>query len=121
MRRADGHRRYPDTIALRSGDRYLVVRLAEIEWVEADGNYARLHGHRRIHVMTRSLVGLEATMLDPRIFLRVHRSAIVNIRAVMALEPLDHGDMRLVLAGGDKVACSRRFRSGLTRRFVLAR
>ncbi|HVY66256.1 MAG TPA: LytTR family DNA-binding domain-containing protein [Gammaproteobacteria bacterium] len=121
MVQGTGRRReYPDTVALRSGDRYLVVRLAEIEWVEADGNYTRLHGHKRVHVMSQSLTRLEHTLLDPRLFQRVHRSAIVNVRAVAALEPLGHGDMRLLLAGGHTVPCSRRYRSRLAQRLVFA-
>lgn len=107
---------YPETLALRCGDRYVVVRIAEVEWIEADGNYARLHGHKRVHVTSQSLARLEARLLNPRLFLRVHRSAIVNLRAVAAIEPLDHGDMTLVLAGGDRVPCSRRFRPRLAQR-----
>ena len=111
-----GPRAYPDALALRTGDRYLVVRIAEIEWVEADGNYARLHGHQRVHVTSQSLARLEARVLDPRLFLRVHRSAIVNVRAIASAESLEHGDMQLTLAGGYRVPCSRRYRRRLAER-----
>lgn len=105
---------------MRAGDRYLVVRLADIEWIEADGNYARLHAQKRVHVMSKTLARLEEKLLDPHLFIRVHRSAIVNVRAVAAAVPLEHGDMRLVLSGGQRVPCSRRYRARLTQHLAFA-
>ena len=69
---------YPDAIALRTGAQYAVLRVADIDWIEADGNYAKVYIDRRARLLTKTLAILERDVLDPSIFVRVHRSAIVN-------------------------------------------
>jgi two-component system LytT family response regulator len=108
--------RYPDAVAVKSGGQYVVLRVEDVDWIEADGNYARLHVQKRPRLITKSLATLERDVLDPARFVRVHRSAIVNVAKIAAVEPLFHGDVSLVLQDGTKVDCSRRFRERLEER-----
>lgn len=108
--------RYPDALAVRASSGYAVVRIVEISWFEAEGNYARIHGGGRARLVSKSLATLEREVLDPERFVRVHRSAIVNVATIHSVEPLFHGDLLLVLADGARVTCSRRYRARLEER-----
>jgi two-component system, LytTR family, response regulator len=104
-------RNHPTALAVRAGAQYQVVRIEEIDWISADGNHVLLHlPQRKTRVVTRSLATLEADVLDPARFLRVHKSVIVNIDRVMAIEPSAAGDATLLLSDGTRVPCSRRYR-----------
>jgi two-component system, LytTR family, response regulator len=105
--------RYPEALAIKSGAHYVVVRMADVDWIEADGNYARLYAQKRPRLLTKSLATLEKDVLDPEVFVRVHRSAIVNSTKIAAVEPHFHGELTLVLHDGTRVQCSRRFRKRL--------
>lgn len=104
---------YPEALAIRGGDQYVVVRVADIDWIHADGNYSRLYVHGRARLLTKTLATLEAEVLDPDLFVRVHRSAIVNTAKIAAVEPLFHGDLTLIMQDGMRVPCSRRHRKRL--------
>ncbi|MCU0627449.1 MAG: LytTR family DNA-binding domain-containing protein [Gemmatimonadaceae bacterium] len=104
---------YPESLAVKLGDQYHVVRVSDIDWIEADGNHARLHLQQRPRLIAKSLATLERQLLDPARFVRVHRGAIVNVEKIVAVEPLFHGDAALVLRDGTRVDCSRRFRDRL--------
>lgn len=108
--------RYPDALAIRAGAQYAVVRVAEVDWIEADGNYARVYVNKRPRLVSKSLATLERDVLDPARFARVHRSTIVNLARVAAVEPGLHGDFELVLHDGTRLACSRRYRDRLEAR-----
>ena len=104
---------FPDAIAVRCGAQYMITRIHDVDWIEADGNHCRLHVQQRARLLTRTLASLEKDILDPAIFVRVHRSAIVNTRRITAVQPREHGDLSLVLQDGTHVECSRRFRHRL--------
>ncbi len=105
------NRSHPTALAVRAGAQYQVVRVDEIDWISADGNYAVLHlSGRKTRVVTRSLATLEADVLDAARFLRVHKSVIVNMDRVASIEPSPSGDATLVLTDGARVPCSRRYR-----------
>lgn len=95
-------------IAVKAGGRAYFVKTTEIEWIEAADNYARLHTGTTQHLVRESLRTLEAK-LDPRSFLRVHRSAIVNVEAIRELQPWFHGDHVVILRSGARLMCSRRY------------
>lgn len=111
------HVSYPDAIAIRAGGQYTILRVADIDWIEADGNYAKLYVDGRPRLITKTLAALEKDVLDPEIFVRVHRSAIVNASKIATVELLFHGELSLVLRDGARVPCSRRFRKKLDERF----
>jgi two-component system LytT family response regulator len=111
--RAPAAVKYPEAIAIRAGGEYVVVRTADIDWIEADGNYSKLHVGKRSRLLTKTLAALEKEVLDPDVFVRVHRSSIVNTTKISTVEPLFHGELTLVLQDGTRVPCSRRFRRKL--------
>jgi hypothetical protein len=90
----------------RSGRK--VVAAAQVEWIQARGNYARLHLGAEDYLYRMPLAQIEAE-LDTALFLRVHRSVIVNLDAVRRVAPLPSGDAELELASGARVRLSRRY------------
>jgi len=95
-----------DRITVKSNGRTELVDVATIDWIEAADYYACLHAGEREYLVRDSLVRLERR-LAPRSFLRVHRSAIVNLRRVEAIEPVGSGDAVATLRGGTRVRVSR--------------
>jgi two-component system, LytTR family, response regulator len=96
-------------IPVRRADGVGLVSVAEIDWVEADGDHLRLHAGRAVHTLRETMAELEARLRGFR-FVRVHRSAIVNVDAVRAVEPIAKGDYFLVLRDGTRVRSGRRYR-----------
>src|SRR6266550_1979947 len=71
---------------VRMGSRIYFVRSADIDWIEGDGNYARLHAGAKSHLVRETLKSIESR-LDPRTFLRIQRSTIINVDRVAIIEP----------------------------------
>lgn len=101
-------------IAVQKHERTFFVPVAEIDWIEAEGAYVRLHVVGRSHLIRDSLKNLERR-LDPERFLRVHRSSIVRVDRVVEMAPLFHGEYQLVLKGGERLKLSRSYRHQLER------
>jgi two-component system LytT family response regulator len=97
---------------VRSASRMTLVRAAEVEWIAGDGNYARLHSGGRRHLVRETLKSVEAR-LDPAKFVRVHRSAIVNVDCVATFEPHVHGQYILTMKDGSRIISSRSHSSKL--------
>lgn len=101
-------RRTEERVAVRTGEAVYFVRIADIEWLEAAGNYVKIHAGGQEHLLRDTLKGFEER-LDPDRFLRVHRSAIVNVDAIQRLEPWFHGEYAVVLRDGTKLMSSRTY------------
>ena len=112
---ADTARLEPRRLVVRDGARTHVIPHEEIVWIEADDYYARIHARGR-RVLARESLRALAETLDPAVFARVHRSAIVNTRWIKAIEPLASGDQRLLLEDGTSLRVSRTHRADLLRR-----
>jgi two-component system LytT family response regulator len=98
-----------DRIVIRERDKTDLIRVESIDCIESAGVYVALHvGHERI--IHRAALGELVGRLDPRRFVRVHRSTVVNIDSILHLEPATHGEFDLVLRGGHRVHVSRTFR-----------
>jgi two-component system, LytTR family, response regulator len=98
-----------DRIVIRERDKTDLIRVDSIDCIESAGVYVALHvGTERI--IHRAALGELVGRLDPRRFVRVHRSAVVNIDSILHLEPATHGEFDLVLRGGHRVHVSRTFR-----------
>lgn len=111
----DEFRRQPATVervAIRVGDRISYVRLDDVDWIEADGNYVRLHVKDKSHLLRRALRAM-ADDVDPKRFVRIHRSTIVNIDRIAEMRPLADGDYSVLLTTGAKLRLSKRYRDGL--------
>jgi two-component system LytT family response regulator len=99
-------------ILVRSGGRIIFLRVEEVDWAEAADNYVRLHAGRESHLIRETLQSL-ASRLDPTVFLRIHRSTLVNIDRIRELRPLFHGDYTVTLRDGTELTLSRKFRAKL--------
>jgi two-component system LytT family response regulator len=93
-------------LAVRADGRVLFVRTADVDWVEAAANYVRLHVHGECYTLRESMKNMEAR-LPPELFLRIHRSAIVNIDRIRELQPWFHGEHIAILHDGTKLTVSR--------------
>jgi two-component system LytT family response regulator len=104
--------RYPPRFLVRSAGEMYFVRAADIDWIDAQGNYVRLHAAGRTHLVRNTMKEF-AAKLDPAVFVRVHRSAIVNIDRVARLEPYVHGEYVITLRDGTRLTSSRAHSEGL--------
>jgi len=103
---------YLERIALKSSGGVELIPTADIDWIESSGVYVTVHVGARELLHRASLNELGAS-LDPSRFVRVHRSAIVNVNGIVRLEPLSHGEFELVLKCGARPRLSRTFRPSL--------
>ena len=99
----------PERFAVRRRGKEIMVEVADIDWVEASGNYAVLHVGGETLEIRSSLTKLEGE-LDPKRFVRVHKSHLVNIARVVEVTPWVSGDWRIRLQDGAEVNLSRRYR-----------
>ncbi len=101
-----------DRLVVKSGGRVLLIRTAEVDWIEAADNYVNLHVGSESHMLRETMASLE-TRLDPRQFLRISRSTIVNLDRVKELQPMFHGDYVVILRNGARLSLSRNYRDKL--------
>lgn len=120
LRTISKQQRSPDRIAIRNNGRVLFVKLADIDWIEASDNYVCLHCGKDTHVVRETMSELESR-LDPAQFLRVHRSAIVNLDRIKELQPWFRGDYRVILRDGTELTLTRNHREKLEGRLLLAK
>ena len=99
----------PDRLVIRDAGRVFFLGLNEIEWLEAAGNYVRVHAGQHAHLVRHTISGM-LQRLPAREFLRVSRSAIVNLKHVREVQPLFNGCFVFILQNGIRVESSRRFR-----------
>jgi two-component system LytT family response regulator len=104
-----------DRLVVKSGGKTRFIRVVEIDWIEASGVYVNLHVAGKELLYRASLHEL-VERLDPRRFVRVHRSAIVNIESIVQLEPISHGEFEAVLKNGSRTRVSRNYRAQLESR-----
>jgi two-component system LytT family response regulator len=104
-----------DRLVVKSGGSTRFIRVAEIDLIEAAGVYVNLHIAGQQLLYRASLQEL-SERLDPRRFVRVHRSAIVNIESILQLEPISHGEFDVVLKNSARTRVSRSYRAQLENR-----
>ena len=110
-----GGKKYVTRLGVRSRERLIFVEVEDIDSIEGAGNYVRLHSGNTSHLLRERLGSIEAK-LDPNVFVRVHRSTIVNVTRIREMHPLFNGDQLLVLASGRRITVSRTFRAKLLER-----
>lgn len=108
----EGVRACPDRFAVKVGAEYVFVKTGEIDWIEADDNYVVLHVGGRSYLVRETMNRMEER-LDPRRFLRIRRSAIVNLDRVQSLRQWSAREYQLVLHDGTELLTSRRYRDRL--------
>jgi two-component system LytT family response regulator len=107
----------PPRIPVRRDGRTSWVNVAEIDWVEADGDHVKIHAGRQIHLIRETMAELE-TRLPPVGFARIHRSIIVNLSRVQGVESIAKGGYLLILQGGIELRSGRRYREVVQRLFL---
>jgi two-component system, LytTR family, response regulator len=103
-----------DRMVIRAGGKVVFLDLKEIDWIEAAANYVKLVVGKDSYLL-REGIGSIADRLDPDRFVRIHRSAIVNVRKIKELQPCDSGEYIAVLKNGKELSCSRGYRAELQR------
>src|SRR4051794_678597 len=106
-------RKYPERLIVKSSGRVFFVRTEDLDWVEASGNYVKVHTKSEAHLLRESMKNMEGK-LDPKIFVRIHRSAIVNIDRIKELEPWFHGEYIVIMRDGTRLTASRVFSDRLS-------
>jgi two-component system LytT family response regulator len=101
--------RYPEVLPIRQGRETIRVPVASIQWVDAAGDYMCIHAGGDTHILRGTMKELEE-ILDPKLFQRVHRSTIVNLRLVRSLRAHMNGEYFLTLEGGHELKLSRTYR-----------
>ncbi|MEZ5418010.1 MAG: LytTR family DNA-binding domain-containing protein [Vicinamibacterales bacterium] len=104
-----------DRLVVKSGGRVFFLKTDDIVWIEAAGNYVRLHLAEDSHLFRETMNGIEAR-LDPRRFVRIHRSRIVNSDRIKELQPWFNGEYVVVLQNGTRLTLSRGYREKLQER-----
>lgn len=105
-------RRRLERFLVRARGRMVLVRISEVDWIGAAGNYVELHCGEKTHLVRGTLQDLESR-LDPDLFVRIHRSTMVNLERVKELHPWSHGDLLLILQDGTELKLSRRYKDRL--------
>ena len=106
---------YLTRLMVKLANRVVLLKVDEIDWIEADGNYAKLHVGRKAHLLREKMHDLEA-QLNPQNFVRIHRSIIVNLERIKELHPHFNGDYIVVLEDGVQLKLSRSRREQLESR-----
>ena len=101
-----------DRLVVKSGGRLFFLRTDEIDWVEAAGNYVRLHVGPGSHLLRETMNAIEGR-LDPEKFFRIHRSRIVNMERIQELQPWLNGEYAVLLRTGTRLTLSRGYRETL--------
>jgi two-component system LytT family response regulator len=100
-------------IAIKTGGKVMFVNMADIDWIEAADNYACVHCAGTTHVLRETMNSLESK-LDRGLFVRIHRSIIVNIDRISEMQPWFRGDYLVILKDGTKLKLSRTYRESLS-------
>ena len=99
-------------LAIKMGGRVVILKTAEVDWVEAAGVYVELHAGKKVYLHRASITELEA-QLGPARFVRIHRSTLVNLDRIRELTPATHGEFCAVLTDGTELKVSRGYRHRL--------
>jgi len=105
---------YLTRLMIKVSGRVVLLKVNEIDFIEADGNYAKLHVGRKAHLLREKMHDLEGR-LDPERFVRIHRSVIVNLDRIKEMHPHFNGDYIVVLEDGRQLRLSRTRRDHLER------
>jgi two-component system LytT family response regulator len=103
---------HTERMVIKAGGRAFFLKTEEIDWIEAEGKYVRLHVGKESYLLREAIGSMEG-QLDPKRFPRIHRSTIVNIERVLELQPWFHNEYRVILKDGTELMLSRSCRKRL--------
>jgi two-component system LytT family response regulator len=105
-------RSFPEWVLLKSDGKNVFVKVKDIDWIESSRNNVRIHVGPTIYLLHETTSAI-ASRLDPKKFLRIHRSAIVNIERIKELHPWFNGDYAVILRDGTQLTLSSSYRDRL--------
>jgi two-component system LytT family response regulator len=105
-------RKWPDRLVVRNGERFDLVPVESIDWIESANNYVLLHCGVKEHLLSETLTNLE-NRLDPHKFLRIHRGRMVNLSRIVAVHPMLSGTYEMELRGGMRLTTGRQYRENV--------
>ena len=103
---------YLERLVIKAAGRIYFLETNEIDWIEAEGNYVSVHSAKKAHLLRETISSLEA-QLDPKKFVRIHRSSIIRLDFIQELQPWFHGEYRVILKDGTQLTLSRNHRDKL--------
>jgi two-component system, LytTR family, response regulator len=106
---------YADRITIKTDGRVFVIKVSDVDWFEAQGNYVRVHAGKAAHLIRETITAVESS-LNPAQFARIHRSTVVNLDRIRELQPWFAGDYLVILKDGTQLKLSRTFRDQLQAR-----
>lgn len=109
----ESHKKHPDRILVKSSGRVFFLKYDEVDWVESSGNYVKLHVGQEGHVLRETMAEMERKLSQER-FVRIHRTAIVNVDRITEVLPAFNGESTVVLNNGTRLTASRGYRKKLT-------
>jgi two-component system LytT family response regulator len=107
--------RHLDRLMVKSDGRVFFVKVSDVDWFEASGNYVRIHVGKTSHLIRETMTAVEAS-LNPTMFARIHRAVIVNLDRIRELQPWFAGDYVVILRDGRQLKLSRTYREALQSR-----
>lgn len=103
---------YLERLVIKTAGRIYFLDTKEIDWIEAEGNYVSVHSGKKSHLLRETITSLES-QLDPKKFVRIHRSSIVRLNFIKELQPWFHGEYRVILQDATQLTLSRNHRDKL--------
>jgi two-component system, LytTR family, response regulator len=103
---------YLERLVIKNGGRVFFLHVQDVHCIEAEGNYVRVYDNQKGYLLRETISSL-AEQLDPKQFLRIHRSAIVKIDRIKEMQPWFHGEYRIIMENGKQLALSRNYRANL--------
>jgi two-component system, LytTR family, response regulator len=106
----------PNRLVVKDRDRVIFIDVGDIDWIGADGDYVRIHAVGKSHLVRDTMAAMEQR-LDSGVFVRIHRSTIVNVSRIRELRPYSSREYAVILRDGTRLRLSRRFRDRLRTHF----
>lgn len=110
--------KFLERLAVAHNNRLILVQIKDVEWIETYGNYLKVHAAGKIYLLRETMNHLSAR-LDPERFLRIHRSTLVNIEAIVELQPTFGGQYAIIVRDGSELTLSRHYRKTFLEKFEL--
>lgn len=101
-------------LLVKSSDQYFFLDEDDVDWIESEGNYVRIHTKKKDYLIRETMKNMEKK-LNPDLFFRIHRSTIINVEKVKELEPWFHGDYKVTMYNGKKLTMSRNYKELMKR------
>ncbi|MEM9000400.1 MAG: LytTR family DNA-binding domain-containing protein [Bacteroidota bacterium] len=112
------NQKYMEKVVVKDGGKIFFVKTKDIEWVESAGNYLKLHVGKSVHMIRETMNAFEKK-LNPQVFVRVHRSSLINIDTIHNLESWGNTEFTITLTSGDKVQSGRSYYTAIRQKLQL--